>query len=75
MRAFGSVRQAKSSTLASDIPGWSLPRPTPWPTRLTPFVGLQIEYSLIERTPERERYPWLRTWAWASRPGRHWRGC
>ena len=35
---------AKANTLA-DFRGW------------TPFVGLQIEYSLIERTPERELLP------------------
>jgi aryl-alcohol dehydrogenase-like predicted oxidoreductase len=35
---------AKANTLA-DLRGW------------TPFVGLQIEYSLIERTPERELLP------------------
>src|ERR1700677_2979038 len=35
---------AKANTLA-DLQGW------------TPFVGLQIEYSLIERTPERELLP------------------
>jgi aryl-alcohol dehydrogenase-like predicted oxidoreductase len=35
---------AKANTLA-DLRGWS------------PFVGLQIEYSLIERTPERELLP------------------
>ncbi len=35
---------AKANTLA-DLRGW------------TPFVGLQIEYSLIERTPEAELLP------------------
>jgi len=35
---------AKANTLA-ELQGW------------TPFVGLQIEYSLIERTPERELLP------------------
>jgi aryl-alcohol dehydrogenase-like predicted oxidoreductase len=35
---------AKGNTLA-ELRGW------------TPFVGLQIEYSLIERTPERELLP------------------
>jgi aryl-alcohol dehydrogenase-like predicted oxidoreductase len=35
---------AKANTL-SDLRGW------------TPFLGLQIEYSLIERTPERELLP------------------
>jgi aryl-alcohol dehydrogenase-like predicted oxidoreductase len=35
---------AKANTLA-DLRGW------------TPFVGLQIEYSLIERTPERDLLP------------------
>jgi aryl-alcohol dehydrogenase-like predicted oxidoreductase len=35
---------ANANTLA-DLRGW------------TPFVGLQIEYSLIERTPERELLP------------------
>ena len=35
---------AKANTLA-ELRGW------------TPFVGLQIEYSLIERTPERDLLP------------------
>ena len=35
---------AKANTLA-ELRGW------------TPFVGLQVEYSLIERTPERELLP------------------
>lgn len=40
----------------------------------TPFVGLQIEYSLIERTPERELLPMARAFdiavtAWATLGG------
>lgn len=43
----------------SDMPAWVVAKATTlaelrgW----TPFVGLQIEYSLIERTPERELLP------------------
>ena len=50
---------AKANTLA-ELRGW------------TPFVGLQIEYSLIERTPERELLPMasglgLTVTAWSPR--------
>ncbi|HKI98511.1 MAG TPA: aldo/keto reductase [bacterium] len=34
----------------------------------TPFVGLQIEYSLIERTPERELLPMARAFGLAVTP-------
>jgi aryl-alcohol dehydrogenase-like predicted oxidoreductase len=34
------------------------------------FVGLQIEYSLPERTVEQELGRWLSSWASASRRGR-----
>jgi aryl-alcohol dehydrogenase-like predicted oxidoreductase len=39
---------AQCNTIA-DLRGW------------TPFIGLQIEYSLIQRTPERELLPMART--------------
>ncbi|MGE3912809.1 MAG: aldo/keto reductase [Chloroflexota bacterium] len=39
---------AQANTIAS-LRGW------------TPFVGIQVEYSLIERTPEREMLPMART--------------
>jgi len=47
----------------SDMPAWLVARANTmaelrgW----TPFVGLQIEYSLIERTPERELLPMARS--------------
>jgi aryl-alcohol dehydrogenase-like predicted oxidoreductase len=61
MRAFDDlVRQGKVLYIGvSDAPSWwvaqanSLAQLRGW----TPFVGLQIEYSLIERTPERELLP------------------
>ena len=61
MRAFDDlVRQGKVLYIGiSDAPAWwvaqanTLARLRGW----TPFVGLQIEYSLIERTPERELLP------------------
>jgi aryl-alcohol dehydrogenase-like predicted oxidoreductase len=61
MRAFDDlVRQGKVLYIGvSDAPAWwvsqanTLARLHGW----TPFVGLQIEYSLIERTPERELLP------------------
>ena len=61
MRAFDDlVRQGKIlSAGVSDMAAWSVARANTlaelrgW----TPFVGLQIEYSLIERTVERELIP------------------
>ena len=61
MRAFDDlVRQGKILYAGvSDIPAWVVAKANTladlrgW----TPFVGLQIEYSLIERTPERELLP------------------
>jgi aryl-alcohol dehydrogenase-like predicted oxidoreductase len=61
MRAFDDlVRQGKILYAgASDMPAWVAAKANTladlrgW----TPFVGLQIEYSLIERTPERELLP------------------
>jgi aryl-alcohol dehydrogenase-like predicted oxidoreductase len=64
MRAFDDlVRQGKVLYLGiSDAPAWIVSRANTiaelrgW----TPFVGLQIEYSLIERTVERELLPMAR---------------
>jgi aryl-alcohol dehydrogenase-like predicted oxidoreductase len=61
MRAFDDlVRQGKILYAGvSDMPAWIVAKANTladlrdW----TPFVGLQIEYSLIERTPERELLP------------------
>src|SRR5712671_4169922 len=61
MRAFDDlVRQGKILYAGvSDIPAWVVAKANTladlrgW----TPFVGLQIEYSLIERTPEGELLP------------------
>jgi aryl-alcohol dehydrogenase-like predicted oxidoreductase len=61
MRAFDDlVRQGKVLHVGvSDMPAWVVSRANTlselrgW----TPFVGLQIEYSLIERTVERELIP------------------
>jgi aryl-alcohol dehydrogenase-like predicted oxidoreductase len=61
MRAFDDlVRQGKTLYVGvSDAPAWwvaqanTLAQLRGW----TPSVGLQIEYSLIERTPERELLP------------------
>jgi aryl-alcohol dehydrogenase-like predicted oxidoreductase len=64
MRAFDDlVRQGKVLYIGiSDAPAWIVARANMlaelrgW----TPFVGLQIEYSLIERTSERELLPLAR---------------
>jgi aryl-alcohol dehydrogenase-like predicted oxidoreductase len=64
MRAFDDlVRQGKVLYIGvSDTPAWIVSRANTiaelrgW----TGFVGLQIEYSLIERTPERELLPMAR---------------
>ncbi|OQW30516.1 MAG: aldo/keto reductase [Nitrospira sp. SG-bin1] len=61
MRAFDDlVRQGKVLYVGvSDAPAWWVAQANTianlrgW----TPFVGLQVEYSLIERTPERELLP------------------
>jgi aryl-alcohol dehydrogenase-like predicted oxidoreductase len=61
MRAFDDlVRQGKILYAGvSDMPAWVIAKANTlaelrgW----APFVGLQIEYSLIERTPERELLP------------------
>jgi aryl-alcohol dehydrogenase-like predicted oxidoreductase len=61
MRAFDDLlRQGKILYAGvSDMPAWLVAKANTlaelrgW----TPFVGLQIEYSLIERTPERELLP------------------
>ncbi len=64
MRAFDDlIRQGKVLYIGiSDAPAWIVARSNTlaelrgW----TPFVGLQIEYSLIERTSERELLPMAR---------------
>ncbi len=54
----------------SDTPAWIVSRANTlaemrgW----TPFVGLQIEYSLVERTPERELLPMARAFGMAVTP-------
>ncbi|HEV3145228.1 MAG TPA: aldo/keto reductase, partial [Gemmataceae bacterium] len=61
MRAFDDLVQQGKILYAgvSDMPAWviakanTLAKLRGW----TPFIGLQIEYSLIERTPERELLP------------------
>ena len=66
MRAFDDlVRQGKVLYVGiSDTPAWVVARADTlaelrgW----TPFVALQIEYSLIERTPERELLPMAERW-------------
>src|ERR1700726_829115 len=50
---------AQANTLAH-LRGWS------------PFAGLQIEYSLIERTVERELIPMVRALNLGLTGGRHW---
>ncbi len=61
MRAFDDlVRAGKVLYIGiSDAPAWWIARANTlaeWRT-WTPFVGLQIEYNLVERTPERELLP------------------
>lgn len=61
MRAFDDLVRAGKILYAgiSDTPAWIVSRAQTlaelrgW----TPFVGLQIEYSLVERTPERDLLP------------------
>jgi aryl-alcohol dehydrogenase-like predicted oxidoreductase len=61
MRAFDDlVRQGKILHAGvSDMAAWAVARANTLaePRGWTPFVGLQIEYSLIERTVERELLP------------------
>jgi aryl-alcohol dehydrogenase-like predicted oxidoreductase len=61
MRAFDDlVRQGKILyTGISDAPAWWVAQANTlaWLRGWSPFVGLQIEYSLIERTVERELIP------------------
>ena len=69
MRAFDDlVRQGKILYAGvSDMAAWVVARANTlaelrgW----TPFVGLQIEYSLVERTVERELIPMAETSGWA----------
>jgi aryl-alcohol dehydrogenase-like predicted oxidoreductase len=64
MRAFDDLVRAGKILYAgiSDTPAWIIAQANTlavlrgW----TPYVGLQIEYSLIERTPERELLPMAR---------------
>ena len=61
MRALDDlVAPARSTTSPSPTPppGWRR-RPTPWPSLRgwSPLVALQAEYSLLERTAERELLP------------------
>lgn len=64
MRSFDDlVRQGKVLYIGiSDTPAWIISQANTiaqlrgW----TPFIGLQIEYSLIERTPERDLLPMAR---------------
>lgn len=69
------VRSGKVLYVAiSDAPAWQVSRMQAiaalrgW----APLVALQIEYSLIERTVERELIPWRRRWASGSSRGRRW---
>ncbi len=78
MRAFDDLVRAGKILYAgvSDAPAWTVAAANTladlrgW----TPFVGLQIEYSLIERTPERELLPMAKAFdlallAWAPLGG------
>ena len=58
------VRAGKVLYVAvSDAPAWIVSRANEYAKlrELSPFVGLQIEYSLIERTPERDLIPMAQT--------------
>jgi aryl-alcohol dehydrogenase-like predicted oxidoreductase len=61
MRGFDDlVRQGKILYAGvSDMPAWVVAKANTFAELRgwTPFIGLQIEYSLIERTPERELLP------------------
>lgn len=54
----------------SDTPAWIVARANTMATLRgwTPFSGLQIEYSLVERTPERELLPMARSLGLAVTP-------
>jgi aryl-alcohol dehydrogenase-like predicted oxidoreductase len=64
MRAFDDlVRQGKVLYIGiSDTPAWIVSQANTLAERSgwAPFIGLQIEYSLIERTPERDLLPMAR---------------
>lgn len=49
--------------VASDLPAWEVSRANmlAYLRGWTPFVGIQVEYSLVERTPERELLPMAKT--------------
>jgi aryl-alcohol dehydrogenase-like predicted oxidoreductase len=76
MRAFDDlVRRGKILYVGvSDAPAWVVSRANTlaelrgW----SPFVALQVEYSLIERTPERELLPMAQAFSMSVTPGRHW---
>lgn len=61
MRAFDDlVRQGKVNYIAiSDTPAWVVSKANMYAQLmgLSAFVGLQIEYSLLQRTPERDLIP------------------
>lgn len=65
MRSFDDlVRQGKVLYIGiSDTPAWIISQANTIATLRgwTPFIGLQIEYSLIERTPERDLLPMARS--------------
>ena len=76
MRAFDDlVRQGKVLYIGvSDAPAWWVAQANTladlrgW----TRFAGLQIEYSLVERTVERELVPMAQAWGLAWWRGRLW---
>lgn len=61
MRAFDDLVRAGKILYAgiSDTPAWIVAQANTLASMRgwTPFVGLQVEYSLVERTPERELLP------------------
>ena len=61
MRAFDDLTRAGKILYAgiSDTPAWIVSRANTMASLRgwTPFVGLQMEYNLVERTPERELLP------------------
>ena len=61
MRAFDDLARAGKILYAgvSDTPAWIVSQAQTVATLhgWTPFIGLQIEYSLVERTPERDLLP------------------
>src|SRR5215471_2903625 len=72
MRGFDDLVRAGKILYAgvSDVPAWrvsqaqTLANLRGW----TPFVGLQIEYSLVERTPERDLLPMAKAMGLAVTP-------